>query len=68
MKKTTYISDIDNFIHGLLEQNPELITKQQKLRQTWWDKDEVNLEQQENYNKSEVKAGAYVYFSYPTTK
>ena len=68
MKNTAYVSDIDKFVQNLLQQKPTLKAKQLELRGTWWDKDEIDLEEQEAYNQSTVKSGAYVYFDYSLDK
>ena len=67
MKNVSYVSDATLFINELLSK-PGNHEQQMKLRSTWWDKDFVDQEEQENYAESELKKDAYVYFSYPTSK
>ncbi|MBP9743399.1 MAG: DUF3460 family protein [Burkholderiales bacterium] len=60
----TYISDADEFIADLLKKKPELEHKQQELRNTWWDKDFIDPEEQRKFKKNTVPIHGYVYFDY----
>lgn len=67
MKNTAYKSEAMQFINTLLEKtgNHE---HQMQLRNTWWDKDFIDQEEQKTNHESEVRHSSYVYFSYPNTK
>ncbi|MDD3266506.1 MAG: DUF3460 family protein [Burkholderiales bacterium] len=65
MKNTKYQSEATQFINTLLNK-PGNHEHQMELRNTWWDKEFIDLEEQKSYAESEVKNDGYVYFSYDT--
>lgn len=67
MKNTKYTSEATNFLNTLFKK-PGNYEERLNLRNTWWDKGSINLDEQESYEKAEVKSEAYPYFSYPTDK
>ena len=64
MKNTSYKSEAMEFIRTLLNK-PGNHEQQMKLRSTWWDKDDIDQQEQQEYAQSAVKNHSYVYFSYP---
>lgn len=67
MKNTSYVSAATQFLNTLLAK-PEIKKQQAKLRKTWWDTDFIDPQEQKAYHAAQVKAEAYVYFSYPKQK
>ena len=68
-KNTKYVSDLSKFVVGYLNTYPELRTKQQKLRNTWWDTDtDTYQEELKMDGKNAVKLDGYAYFSYHNPK
>ncbi len=64
MQNTKYQSEAMQFIYTLL-QKPGNHEQQMQLRNTWWDKEFIDSDEQQAYAESEVKHDSYVYFSYP---
>lgn len=64
MKNRSYKSEAMDFIRTLLDKSGNH-EEQMKLRSTWWDKDEVNLDEIKQNEESAIKNNGYVYFSYP---
>ncbi len=64
MKNTSYKSEAMEFIRTLLNK-PGTHEQQIKLRSTWWDKGDIDQQEQQEYTQSTVKNHGYVYFSYP---
>ena len=67
MKNTSYVSETSEFLKSFLD-NPEMHEKQMKLRNTWWDKEPVDLDEQKSYEEAGVKQDPYAYFTYHNTK
>ncbi len=63
-KDTNYTSEPMNFIKSLLKNNPTLKETQKKLRSTWWDLEEKQVEEERNLDKDNLKENGYTYFSY----
>jgi hypothetical protein len=63
-KDTQYTSEPMNFIQQLVKGNPQLQEKQDKLRKTWWDKDDTEVNQERQLNKNNLPTQGYSYFSY----
>jgi len=66
-KNVKYVSSATKFINDFLKQHPDVIQKQKAQRDTWWDID-LDLDEQKEYQDSEVKSGEYAYFSYNQPK
>lgn len=60
----TYTSDTDEFIADLLKKKPELKHKQQQLRNTWWNKEFIDPNEQLEFKKNAVPVHGYTYFDY----
>ncbi|HMT02072.1 MAG TPA: DUF3460 family protein [Burkholderiales bacterium] len=63
-KNTNYVSDTTKFINELLNKNPQLKKKQKILRNTWWDKNFIDLDEQKDFKESDLPQNGYVYFTY----
>lgn len=67
-KDTKYVSEATKFISTYLQEHPQIIEKQKKLRSTWWDTNGIDQTEQNEYHDSEIKLEGYAYFNYPTQK
>ena len=67
MKNTAYESESMQFLRTLLNKKGNR-EKQQQLRQTWWEKNYLEIEEENNLNKENLRQDGYVYFSYPHLK
>lgn len=61
-KNTKYVSEATLFLRNMLQEKPELITKQKELRSTWWDRDDIDSEEQKKYKESNVSVHGYSYY------
>ena len=61
-KNTKYVSEATEFLRKMLKDKPELIKKQQVLRHTWWDHDDIDPEEQKKYNEANVPIHGYSYY------
>lgn len=67
-KDTSYVSNTTKFINSLFEKNAQLTQEQQKLRNTWWNKDDLVQEEQTGFKQSTIKAQPYAYYTYNNKK
>ncbi|MEN9947168.1 MAG: hypothetical protein RLZZ293_1554 [Pseudomonadota bacterium] len=67
MKNTSYQSEATQFINTLLTK-PGNHQQQMQLRSTWWDKDFIDEQEQQEYAQAKVPHQAYSYFSYSKQK
>jgi hypothetical protein len=63
-KNTNYTSEAMNFIKSLLQNNPEILKKQEDLRKTWWDHDAHDVNDSKFLNESNLTEDSYKYFNY----
>ncbi len=61
-KNTSYVSDATLFLNEMLRKKPELKIKQKELRKTWWDRDDIDSEEQNTYKASEAPIHGYTYY------
>ena len=59
-----YISEIDEFINNLLIKNPKLKQQQKELRNTWWDRNYIDQQEQGAYQENAAPKYGYTYFDY----
>jgi hypothetical protein len=67
MKDTSYESESMQFIKSMLKK-PGMRETQMRLRGTWWDKEPLDLDQQQEFAQAALKHDPYAYFSYPSQK
>ena len=58
-----YVSDHTQFIKKLMEDKPDLASKQREGRDIWWDKRPDELGEQRRMDEGRVAQRAYVYGS-----
>ncbi len=59
-----YVSETTQFLREFLENNPQVVEKQNKHRATWWDRPQDHKER-EKLEESKVPQNAYVYYNNP---
>lgn len=58
-----YVSDATLFLHQMLKDKPELIEKQKELRKTWWDRNDVDVEEIKKSKESSIATtSGYQYY------
>ena len=63
-KKTTYVSEITQFIDELKQKNPKLEDSQRAGRALLWDKEPIDLDKTARDKASRVAQQPYVYQSH----
>jgi hypothetical protein len=67
-KNTSYTSDVMNFIKDFLQNNSEVVQKQDDLRKTWWDIRPQNVDEARKLDIDNLSDDGYKYFSYKNKK
>ena len=62
MADKNYKSDAMNFIKTMITNNQQIKPNQEKLRKTWWDNDQTDVERDRELSRNNLTADEYMYY------